>query len=152
MNRNQIIGLSIASIAVAIPAFYFFATAPNSVAFWVVGIGAGLVVMLVRAQIESRSTYIDDLLPHVKPVGYEIVSSKPLGWFRTGPFPAIHVFGQPYVKTETPFGSGEFVKYRRLVLRNRSGKRVTVYALLEFQAFKCTHVWFKPELHSLHKK
>ncbi len=50
MNRNQIIGLSIASIAVAIPAFYFFATAPNSVAFWVVGIGAGLVVMLVRAR------------------------------------------------------------------------------------------------------
>ena len=79
MNRNQIIGLSIASIAVAIPAFYFFATAPNSVAFWVVGIGGGLLVMLVRARIESRATDIDELLPHVAPAGYEIVSSAALG-------------------------------------------------------------------------
>jgi hypothetical protein len=151
MTRSQIIGLSIVSVALAIPAFYFALSAPNSVGFWVAGIGAGLAVLFVRSRMESRATYIDDLLPHVAPAGYEIVSSTPLGWISTGPFPATHVFAQPYVSTTTPFGSGEFVKYRRVVLRNHSGAQSTVYALLEFRAFKCAHVWFKPELKSLHK-
>ena len=93
----------------AIPAFYFFATAPNSVAFWKVGLDGVGGVMLVHAQIGSRAHLYR-----------RFVAARCAGWLRDrfqralglvspGPFPAIHVFSQPYVKTETPFRSGELV-------------------------------------------
>jgi len=134
----------------SIPAAYFFFTDAFSLLFWISAIIPALVVSFIRSRIESKKTYEEELSPYVSKHGFTIVSSAPLKLFSTGPFPAVYVFSQPYVSTTTPVGSGEFVKYRRLTLRDASGSLRTTFALLEFKAFTCSKVLFKPELESLH--
>ncbi|MGO8741124.1 MAG: hypothetical protein ACLQUR_01845 [Limisphaerales bacterium] len=149
MTLRQSLWLGLAAVLLSAPAFYFFFTAPNSLPFWVSLVGPALFIQLVRSSIERKATYAEQLLPYVSGHGFEIISSTPLEWFSTGPFPKVHVFSQPYVSTTTPLGSGEFVEYRRLVLRDTSGSQYTTYALLEFRAFRCTKVLFEPALESL---
>src|SRR5436190_16360137 len=152
MTLRQSLWLGLAAVVLSAPAFYFFFTASNSLPFWLSLIGPGLFIQLVRSSIEERATYAEQLRPYVSNHGFEIISSTPLRWFSTGPFPKVYVFSQPYVSTQTPIGSGEFVKYRRLVLRDASGSTYTTFVLLEFKAFTCSKVLFEPALESLRSK
>jgi hypothetical protein len=111
-------------------------------------VAAGVVVAMIRDRVERRSTYEEEILPHLGEFGFTLVSSVPLKRFSTGPFPKVHVFSQPYVRTTTPIGSGEFVKYRKLVLRNSSGDLFDCYVLIEFKAFRSSDIRFEPPLAS----
>ncbi len=147
LRRGLLLG--VAAIILIVLTIYYSLSHPGSRILSALFIGGPLLIAALRLAWDRRATYREEILPSVSAHGFEIVSSTPLPWLSTGPFPAVHVFSQPHVSTETLIGRGEFVRYRKVVLKDASATTSTTYALLEFKAFKCARILFNPPLDSL---
>ncbi len=108
-------------------------------------VGGALMQFLVIGRRHKRG-YREHLEPILEEHGLRFVSSQFPGWFKTGPFPKFDTeVGGP----QTRIGGfrGEFDQYRRVTASDSDGREWTLWALLEFEAFRFRRVRWraKPE-------
>ena len=107
-----------------------------------VAAGAAFQLLLLRRR-HGRS-YREHLAPILEGHGLSLVSSEFPGWFQTGPFPRFEVeVGRP--QTRVAGVRGEFDEYRRVTAVDPGGNEFTLWALLEFEAFRLRRVRWRAE-------
>ena len=131
-----------------LPGIYFACEQPSDFRGWLWLVASVILIQTIRWRIESRATYGDVISPQLQKYGLQLIESRPLKRGDTGPFPKIHRSSRPSFHSRTPMGSGEFVKYRRLSVRDAQGVVHAIHVLLEFRAFRCSQIVFEPALSS----
>lgn len=107
-------------------------------------IAAGVAFQLLLLRRRHGRPYGEHLAPILERHGLCLVSSEFPGWFATGPFPRFEVeVGRP--QTRVAGLSGEFDEYRRVTVSDPDGNECTLWALLEFEAFRLRRVRWRAE-------
>ena len=105
--------------------------------------GAAAFQFLLLRRRHGRS-YREHLAPILERHGLSLVSSEFPGWFKTGPFPRFEVeVGRP--QTRIAGVRGEFDEYRLVTAADSGGHQCTLWALLEFEAFRLQRVRWRAE-------
>jgi hypothetical protein len=107
-------------------------------------IAGGAVLQLLLLRRRHGQSYREHLAPILERHGLSLVSSQFPGWFETGPFPRFEVeVGRP--QTRVAGMRGEFDEYRLVIAADSGGNQCTLWALLEFEAFRLRRVRWRAE-------
>ena len=110
----------------------------------VILIAGGAAFQFLRLRRRHGRTYREHLAPILERHGLCFVSSEFPGWFKTGPFPKFELeVGRP--QTRVAGLRGEFDEYRLVTVSDSGGKECTLWALLEFEAFRLRRVRWQAE-------
>ena len=107
-------------------------------------IAGGAAFQFRRLRQRHGRAYREHLAPILERHGVCFVSSEFPGWFKTGPFPKFEVeVGRP--QTRVAGLRGEFDEYRLVTVSDSGGNECTLWALLEFEAFRLRRVRWRAE-------